>query len=85
MISAENALNSMPEPKVINTPDKPGTANHNNSSTDKNTGNDARANNREILIIKIKTVKSTTSSLGGFCRRFNQDRITNACCNGQSL
>lgn len=62
MISAENALNSMNEPSAVNIPAKLGTANHNNRSTTKNTGNDAKTNNRESLIIKIKTVKSTTSS-----------------------
>lgn len=57
IISTANALNSIAVPSIVNAPGKPGTANRNNSSTNKNTGNEAKINNREILIIKIKTVK----------------------------
>ena len=55
MINAANPLSSMAVANAFNTPGKPGTANHSDSSTSKNTGNEARTNNREILIINRAT------------------------------
>lgn len=58
MTSTANALNNIADPNRVNAFGKPGTASRNNSSTNKNTGNVAKINSREILIIKTKTVKS---------------------------
>jgi hypothetical protein len=44
----------MAEPSMVKAPGKPGMASHSNSSTSKKTGNEARMNNREILINKMK-------------------------------
>ena len=57
-INTANPHISIADPSVVKTPGKPGTANHSNKSTTKNTGNEAKTNNRESLIIKMKTGKS---------------------------
>ena len=58
MINAAKPHISITDPSVVKIPGKLGTASHNNSSTAKNIGNEARTNNRESLIIKMKAGKS---------------------------
>jgi len=62
MANVANPLNSIVEPNLVSVSVKPETDDLNNSSTNKNTGNEARINNREILIIKTKTGKSKKQS-----------------------
>jgi hypothetical protein len=50
-----NALNSVAKPRRIISSGNPGTASHNNGSTDINTAYEADINNRENLIIKMTT------------------------------
>lgn len=71
MTNAANPPNSIADPSAVNAPDRPNMANHCNSSTNKNTGNEDRANNREILIIKTKP-ESQQSGLGEHIRYCTQ-------------
>ena len=65
MLNTTNPLNNIADPSVLNTPGRPGTASHNSSSTSKNTGNETKTNNREILMIKMIAEKSKRQS--GYC------------------
>ena len=54
-INMAKALSRVTKPSCVMSPGNPGTASHNSKSTDKNTANAAKINNRAILIIKMAT------------------------------